>query len=88
MIDPMPTILDTLAGEAGLRAISGVGYRRPDQLPTGHACVTFQRVPYTDEFVHYYGPVIGRGDDYIRITVWGSPMTFGLDRADVVEGIL
>jgi hypothetical protein len=85
-MDPMPTILDTLAGEAALHIMSGVGYRTADQLPTGHVCVTHQRTPHTDDFVYYYGPVIHRTEDHICIDVWGSPMTFPLVGTDVVEG--
>lgn len=90
-MDPMPTILDTLAGAAALhRPTGGFGHLPLERLPHGWANLTVHRKDRSrldgDSFTEYYGPILRRTETFVVIEVHGEAIGFPLTGLFITEG--
>ena len=90
-MDPMPTILDTLAGEAVLhRPSGGFGHLPVERLPKGWANLTIHRKDRSridgDSTTEYYGPILQRTPEWVSIEVFRQPVTVPLKSVFITEG--
>lgn len=87
----MPTILDTLAGEAALhRPTGGFGHLPLERLPKGWANLTVHRKDRSrldgDSFTEYYGPILKRTAEFVAIEVYGETIAVPLTGVFITEG--